>query len=54
MEMKNRHGVIVTDEWAKDFARRNEMSVREAKFLLALVVGWDNLIFAISKFFRKG
>lgn len=51
--MKNRYGVKVTDEWAKDFANRNKMSVKEAKFLLKITVGWDNLIYALTSVFKK-
>lgn len=51
--MRNRYDVKVTDDWAEDFAKRNGMSTKKAKFLLRLVVGWDNLLYATSQLIRK-
>lgn len=51
--MKNKYGVKVTDDWAEDFAKRSEMSPKKAKFLLSLVVGVDNLMYAIPNLFKK-
>lgn len=51
--MKNKYGVKVTEDWAKDFAKRSEMSPKKAKFLLSLVVGFDNITYAFSRLFKK-
>lgn len=51
--MKNKYDVKVTDEWAEDFAKRSGMSKKKAKFLLRVVVGWDNFLFAVSKLRKK-
>jgi hypothetical protein len=51
--MENKHEVKVTDEWAEDFARRSDMSPKKAKFLLTLVVGFDDITYAISRIFKK-
>lgn len=45
--------VKITDEWVEDFAKREKISKMEAKFLLRLAVGWDNLIYQITSRFNK-